>query len=108
MDLYDIYNNLFPDISEEEYYKLPSPVTILEEAGWDGGCQSHTIRSIEFSVVYLDKAGPRHTVVINVQGTLIRISDWYNDEWGYDCNPEVTIVEAVERQVTITEYRAKQ
>lgn len=98
MDLYDIYDKLFPDMSEEEFHKLPSPMSILEEASWD--------ENQRFNIVYLDKSGYTHTVVINVQDTLIRISDRYNGEWGYDYNPEVTIVEAVE--VTRTEYRAKQ
>lgn len=35
MDLYDIYDKLFPDMPEEEYWELPSPMSILEKAGWD-------------------------------------------------------------------------
>ncbi len=107
MDLYDIYDKLFPDMSEEEFHKLPSPISILQEADWDSDC------ACRFPVVYLNKDGPIHTVVINVQSTgssttLIKITDSYNSEWGYSYNPEVTIVEAVEVQRTVIEYRAKQ
>ena len=88
MDLYDIYEELFPDISEEELYNLPSPTSILR-GEW-----------CPFPIIYLDKGGPIHTVVIciatrviedppparhvpwqasyevtGVQDTLIRISD---------------------------------
>lgn len=90
MDLYSIYEKLFPDISEEELYKLPSPTSILR----DEWCP--------FPIIYLDKDGPIHTVVIRapgVQDTLIRIRDGYHSEYGYDYNPEVAIVEAVERKV---------
>lgn len=94
MDLYSIYEELFPDMPEEEFYKLPGPISILEAEGCD----------IDWAeVVHLDKDRHVHTIVIKVEAPcrplLIRIRDEYHSELGYDYNPEVEIVEAVERKI---------
>jgi hypothetical protein len=94
MDLYSIYEELFPDMPEEEFYKLPGPTSILMTEGY----------GLDWAeVVYLDKGSNIHTIVIKVEAhhrpLLIRIRDGYHSELGYDYNPEVEIVEAVVRKV---------
>ena len=97
MDLYSIYEELFPDMPEEEFYKLPGPTSILALADSEG-------YGLDWAeVVYLDKGSNIHTIVIKVEAPcrplLIRIRDGYHSKLGYDYNPEVEIVEAVERKV---------
>ena len=97
MDLYDIYEKLFPDMPEDEFYKLPSPRDILYAYDSDNP---------PFPVVdYWGES--KRNVVIKVQDTLVHLSAGYNGEWGLDDNYNVEIVEAVRVQRTVIEYRSK-
>lgn len=94
-----IYEELFPELSDEEFYSLPSAREILE-----AGFNTEELVKPHFKTVALDipEAG-YSSVVIQIKDKLVKVEGYraYDEEF-YKVDANAYYVEPV--QVTRTEY----